>query len=601
MSALYKRMSRWIRPAAWLLALLLALAPAAAAEADVSAAQTEAEVSEAGAMELDAAANAAYVSAKHLLNLGSDTTCTVYISDTLDIAFKSGGFKSFASKKPSVADIIDADSASGTARIVALRAGEAKLKARLNSGRKIRLKLIVKDPSLPEKVTLPQGPLTLNVGDTLALEPVLTPATAITNFRWSSSKKKYASVSPDGVVTGVREGKAKITVKTTNGKKASVTVRVIDAYKPDSVRLEDAAVSVGSVVSLVPTLTPATAVTQYTWHSSEKKVATVTEDGLVLGIKPGKTKITVRTANGKKATCTVTVQAAPVTGVRCRALLVANDAFYLGDDLGWETGSMNASAANALKNALKGVTGSEGDRYSVAVKKNLTRQALQSAIEQTFADADEDDVSLFYFASHGDSLSTSSDAGALAMASVTEEEPEYVPLSVLRDWLLRVPGQVIVLLDTCGSGAAVYKKGDGNSDAARRACEDFDEAVAHTFSESDPGVYVNGAASNTGELRQANKFYVLCSSRYREDSWAYDGDDVSGSYFTDWLVEGMGQTGQMPADQQFSGNRDGAVDLYELYKYISGVGDNFAITFYGSDFYQHVQVYPANTRYVLFR
>lgn len=45
----------------------------------------------------------------------------------------------------------------------------------------------------------------------------------------------------------------------------------------------------------------------YTWKSTKKSVATVDKNGVIKGVKPGSTKITVKTANGLKAVCKVTV------------------------------------------------------------------------------------------------------------------------------------------------------------------------------------------------------------------------------------------------------------------------------------------------------
>ena len=55
----------------------------------------------------------------------------------------------------------------------------------------------------------------------------------------------------------------------------------------------------GKKLTLKAALTPTKAKTSYTWTSSNKKVATVSGKGVVKAIKPGKAKITVKTANGK--------------------------------------------------------------------------------------------------------------------------------------------------------------------------------------------------------------------------------------------------------------------------------------------------------------
>ena len=48
-------------------------------------------------------------------------------------------------------------------------------------------------------------------------------------------------------------------------------------------------------------------VTKLTWSTANKKIATVGKTGLVTAKKAGKVKITVKTANGRKASIVVTV------------------------------------------------------------------------------------------------------------------------------------------------------------------------------------------------------------------------------------------------------------------------------------------------------
>ena len=75
-----------------------------------------------------------------------------------------------------------------------------------------------------------------------------------------------------------------------------------------TLNVEEATLKVGKKLTLKATLTPTKAKTTLTWTSSNKKVATVSGKGVVKAIKPGKARITVRTANGKKATVTITVK-----------------------------------------------------------------------------------------------------------------------------------------------------------------------------------------------------------------------------------------------------------------------------------------------------
>ncbi len=82
--------------------------------------------------------------------------------------------------------------------------------------------------------------------------------------------------------------------------------------EPDAVSLNRKAVSLnpGKTYTLKPALTPEDAETKFTWTSSNKKVATV-KNGKVTAVAAGQAKITVKTANGKKAVCTITVKKPP--------------------------------------------------------------------------------------------------------------------------------------------------------------------------------------------------------------------------------------------------------------------------------------------------
>lgn len=68
---------------------------------------------------------------------------------------------------------------------------------------------------------------------------------------------------------------------------------------------------VGAKLTLKASLTPKGAKSELTWTSSNKKVATVTPKGIVKALRKGTATITVRTANGKKAACKITVPIAP--------------------------------------------------------------------------------------------------------------------------------------------------------------------------------------------------------------------------------------------------------------------------------------------------
>ena len=176
-----------------------------------------------------------------------------------------------------------------------------------SNGYTITIKLKVVDPFAPESVAFEEKTITVEVGESPTLKPVLSPAHAKTSYYWKSDKPKIVGVTASGELILYKEGKAKITVTTSNKKKATITVIVADPYKPESVSLPSTIqLSIGESYELIPEHYPDTAVSTFTWSTSSKKYVSVSK-GVVKGLKVGSSKITVKTANGKKATCKVVV------------------------------------------------------------------------------------------------------------------------------------------------------------------------------------------------------------------------------------------------------------------------------------------------------
>ena len=277
---------------------------------------------------------------------------------------------------------------------------------------------------------------------------------------------------------------------------------------------------------------------------------------------------------------------------KCRALVIG-----ISD---WATSSQRmAGSARLMGNMLDTVKGPKGRAWAVTEKFNLTISALPNAIHDAFGDADEDDISLFFICTHGDEYSEDEKAGRLGFAL-----GNAVLTGELAEMLKAVPGKIVIIIDSCGSGAGVFDT-QTEQNALRKAAEGFDRAVVEAFALADTSVAddvlsttaVKGeAAPNPGELRVPDKFYVLTASRYLEEAWGSENEDCT--YFTKWLVQGVGKKGRMKADK----NRDGIATLVELYKYISKVGDDQGFDV-GEDhlYYQHVQMYPKNSAFEVFK
>ena len=156
----------------------------------------------------------------------------------------------------------------------------------------------------PTSVKLDQtGTVKLAIGDTLTLNATLYPEGAQSTLKWTSSKKKIASVK-SGVVTPKKVGTTTITVTTKNKKKAKVKIKVIDPYKPSKVYLDKTGTQtllMGEGMQLNAALYPETAKSKLKWRSSNKRVAVVNSSGWVGAISTGRATITVTTRNKKKA------------------------------------------------------------------------------------------------------------------------------------------------------------------------------------------------------------------------------------------------------------------------------------------------------------
>lgn len=106
--------------------------------------------------------------------------------------------------------------------------GKATITATMIDGIKRKVTIDADKSAKLNKLSIFQGDsVTLPAGCKLMLSPVLAPVNARTTLSWSSDKTGVAKVSKAGLVTAVKAGTAKITVKAKDGKKAVITVKVV--------------------------------------------------------------------------------------------------------------------------------------------------------------------------------------------------------------------------------------------------------------------------------------------------------------------------------------------------------------------------------------
>ena len=161
--------------------------------------------------------------------------------------------------------------------------------------------------AITAKVKLNKTKATIEKTKTLTLKATVTPSDLLDkSVIWKSSNTKVATVTSKGKVTGVKAGTATITC-TSNVTGAKATCKVTVGY----VKLDqtEAVVKKGKTITLTPTVYPSSLEDKsVTWESSNTKVATVTSDGKVKGVKTGTTTITCTSnATGLSRTCEVLV------------------------------------------------------------------------------------------------------------------------------------------------------------------------------------------------------------------------------------------------------------------------------------------------------
>ena len=170
-------------------------------------------------------------------------------------------------------------------------------------------------PQLIDWIEFDEDEIELKAGETYQLKPYISPSDATNKkLKYTSSDTKVAEVSASGRVTAKSEGEAKIRAAATDGSDeyAVCYVTVTGKAKVTGITLDrtSAEVKRGEKLTLNVTVSPSYASNKkVVWKSANTKIATVDTNGSVTAKAPGRTKITVTSAENSsyQASCTVTV------------------------------------------------------------------------------------------------------------------------------------------------------------------------------------------------------------------------------------------------------------------------------------------------------
>lgn len=419
-----------------------------------------------------------------------------------------------------------------------------------------------KGAQLPVRLALDETDVTVRVGEKRALSSIILPENCQDDQMWISENSAVASVSSQGVITGVSAGETYIRVYA--GQLETSCRVVVPETRASSIAFGEAQLSlrVGDAVSAAPVVLPENAAVSLSYESADERIARVSAGGEITAVSEGETVITVRDGgSGLSARMTVIVTAA---GRRYRALVLGEQNYAAGRT---RVGGLNTAQGVADMLADQEI---DGETYAVTLRMDVTRAELIAAIDETFSDAAEQDLSLFYINCHGDYDGT---------AYIELHDGTRVTAAQLEQLLRRIPGKVVVMMDCCRSGGFL-------SDAGR-----FMGAVQSVFSKP------NGPLTD-------GKYIVLTSAGPDQDSYrrSFSGDEGEEGMATIMaraLCEGAGW--DLIADRictlKADADKNRQITLQEMYLYLSR-----RVLYYleGTGIEQTVCVWPEGDQTVLF-
>ncbi len=246
-------------------------------------------------------------------------------------------------------------------------------------------------------------------------------------------------------------------------------------------------------------------------------------------------------------------------------------------------------------NAMSGMLNRLSMPYTGTVVKNARRETIISQIRSTFAGATDSDVSLFYYSGHG----VNAGGSGVNQGALVGTDGGFVTMKELAAELSKFRGRVIVILDSCHSGASI-----GKSDNTIDALDAFNREVIEAFSGYELETGDTAYSAKSGELKQS-KFIVLTAASMSQSSFdgSFDGSGYRQGAFTAAIVKGMGFAYPnggyavplcFPADT----NGDRKVTLKELYTYTYNTAYNWT---YNSGSPQRAQYYGNDSEVVFSR
>ncbi len=472
--------------------------------------------------------------------------------------------------------------------------GEAAVCAELRAGEQYYIRVsgagdavgeyrmtVVRDGAagVPAGVSLSIHEIQLSKGDVVELLAEIEPEGAFSAVYFSSSDDRVAGVTRTGVVSARSAGSAVIVV-TGYGGVRDVCLVTVERVPLDGIAFEEGRTTlrVGQEAALGVAFYPEDATERgVSFVCEDETIASVTAGGVVTGLRRGRTTVTATAADGGFEDV-VEIEVLPAAP-GLYALLVGEQN-YREDVNGPRMGSINSVESVAR---MLGELSLQGGRFRTSTLYDTSAQGVCAAIRNAFSAAAEGDRCLFYitchgYYRHGMSFFQMADGSVMSARDLERE-------------LRRLPCQVTVIVDCCGSGGVLGEA---------TAMEDFNSGVISAF------------AGNVGSgVFASSKYRVLASAALDQDSYrvSFDGaasEERMATIFARALCDAAGwsmdreQRSALRADMDY----DRRLTLNELWLYTSkrvmwyldlatrGAPDR--------QYTQYVQVFPENDATVLF-
>ncbi|MBO4808330.1 MAG: Ig-like domain-containing protein [Lachnospiraceae bacterium] len=185
-------------------------------------------------------------------------------------------------------------------------AGDIRVRATAATGKKSTYTLKGPKEAASVKIT---GEKNITLNGTVQLTATVKPDNAIDKTVTWEVEKGNGTVDVNGLVTCTGAGDIKVKATAVTGKKGTFTIRGPKAATSVSVKKSSYKLAVGETVQPVATVNPKGVIDpNVTWSSSDPAIATVSPDGTITAVAPGKVTIFATAHNGKVGKCTVTVQ-----------------------------------------------------------------------------------------------------------------------------------------------------------------------------------------------------------------------------------------------------------------------------------------------------